>query len=390
MSIPMSDPNTRPDSQEIPPQAAQSDAEWAALAASLAAQKDQRPNERAAAPAPRGAARAVFASSLALVLAFVAIAVAGMLWWQYRQFYVSLDQTDNATALALERLRAEQRALQDGLEDVNDDVTTVRELNVGLTERVDSMPSRFADLERRLDAVQGGSFDARADLLRSEAEYYLTVANTELGLAGDWENAIKALELADGLLAELADPRLAPVREAIAGELQTLRAVRLPDIEGLIFSLDRLAERADELPLRTDPPANFADRKEETVDDAEPGLGRLWLAVQRTLLGLVRVERRDAPVEQALSAAERLLSRRQLELELELAQIAALRGADEAFESSVGSAIDLLQRDFDVDSAEIEGALALLREMRAVEIAPQQPDIGGSLNLLRGLKDEGP
>jgi uroporphyrin-III C-methyltransferase len=387
--MPMSDASTPPDPPETPPRAAPADAEWNALAASLASQKDQRPSERPPAAAPRGVQRAIFTSSLALMLAFVAIAVAGMLWWQYRQFYVSLDQTDNDAALALERIRAEQRALQDGLEDVNDDVATVRELNSGLTERVDSMPSRFADFERRLDAVQGGSFDARADLLRSEAEYYLTVANTELGLAGDWENAIKALELADGLLAELADPRLGPVREAIAGELQTLRGVRLPDIEGLIFSLDRLAARVDDLPLRADPPTSFADRK-ESLDDAEPGLGRLWLALQRTLLGLVRVERRDAPVEQALSAAERLLSRRQLELELELAQTAALRDADQAFESSLGSAIDLLQRDFDVDSAEVEGALALLREMRELEIAPRRPDIGGSLNLLRGLKDEDP
>ena len=123
--------------------------------------------------------RAVFSSSLALVFAFVAITVAGMLWWQYRQFYVSLDQTDNAAAAALERVRAEQRALQDDLENVGDDIAAMRQLNAGVTDRVDSLPSRFADLERRLDAVQGGSFEARADLLRSEAEYYLAVANTE-------------------------------------------------------------------------------------------------------------------------------------------------------------------------------------------------------------------
>ena len=35
------------------------------------------------------------------------ITVAGMLWWQYRQFYVALDQTDSDAALSLERVRAE-------------------------------------------------------------------------------------------------------------------------------------------------------------------------------------------------------------------------------------------------------------------------------------------
>jgi uroporphyrin-III C-methyltransferase len=395
----MSDPQPAPESgAQSAARTAPVGAEWTALAASLAAEKAARsagprsPAAPAAAPPapvpPRGVQRAVFSSSLALVLAFVAVTVAGMLWWQYRQFYVSLYQTDNAAAAALERVRAEQRALQDDLENVSDDVATVRELNAGVTDRVDSLPGRFADLERRLDAVQGGSFEARADLLRSEAEYYLTIASTELQLARDWDNAVTALELADGRLAELGDPRLGTVREAIAGELLALRGVRLPDVEGLVFSLGRLASRADELPLRADPPARFADRA-ATLDEAEPGVDRLWLAFKRTLLGLVRVERRDAPVEQALSAAERMLARRQLELELQLAQAAALRTQPQAFKASLTTAMDLLQKDFDPETAEVEGALALLRGMRELELEPQRPDIGGSLTLLRSLTVEG-
>ena len=138
--------------------------------------------------------------------------------------------------------------------------------------------------------MQGGSFDARGDLLRSEAEYYLTIANTELTLAGNWENEVTALELADGRLAELADPRLAPVREAIAAEVQAVEAVRLPDVEGLIFSLSRLADRVDDLPLRADLPTNFADRK-ESLDEAE----------QRAL------ERQPETMEARLGLVERFL-----------------------------------------------------------------------------------
>jgi uncharacterized protein HemX len=378
-----------PPDEATPACTAASDTDWTALAASLAARKDGRPPpadpEPPPAPPPRGVQRAVFASSLALMLGVIAIAVAGMLWWQYRQFYVSLDQTDNATAASLERVRAEQRALHDALDAAKDDLATVRQQNGSVAERVDALPGRFADLERRLDAVQGGSFDARANLLRSEAEYYLTVANTELTLAGDWDNAITALELADGRLAELADPRLAPVRDAIAGELLAVRSVRLPDVEGLVFSLGRLAARADELPLKADLPTNFKDRAEQ-LDDAEPGLERMWLALKRTLLGIVRVERRDTPVEHALSAAERLLGRRQLEVELTVAQTAVLRAQPQVFKTAVGTAIDLLQRDFDAQSADVDGALALLKEMRDMDVEPRRPDLSGSLNLLRTLQ----
>ena len=369
------------------PRAPAADQEWANLAATLAADKSARPAPGTPPEPPRGVQRAVFSSSVALLFAFIAIMVAGMLWWQYRQFYVSLDETDTAAAEALTRVRAEQRALQDALQDANDDVDTLRQRNASLTERLDTLPGRFVALEERLDAVQGGSFDARGDLLRSEAEYYLTVANTELTLTGDFGSAVTALELADSRLAAIANPELAPVREAIAGELLALRSQRLPDIEGIVFGLGRLAARADELPLRADLPASLASETDEELD-AEPGFGRLWLAIKGTLLDLVRVERRDEPVPQALSAAERALSRRQLEVELELARIAALRGDEQAFLSGLEMAIAILQRDFDGAAGDVEGALALLGELRSFDIDPERPDISGSLNLLRAQRNE--
>ena len=377
--------DTPPNDHSSAPRAP-ADQEWANLAVSLAAEKGGRAAPGSTEP-PRGLQRAVFASSAALLVAFIAIMVAGMLWWQYRQFYVSLDQTDAAAAESLTRVRAEQRALQDALQDANDDVDTLRERNASLAERLDTLPGRFVALEERLDAVQGGSFDARGDLLRSEAEYYLTVANTELTLTGDFDSAVTALELADSRLAEIANPELAPVREAIAGELLALRSQRLPDIEGIVFGLGRLAARADELPLRADLPVSLATEADEELD-AEPGFARLWLAIKGTLLDLVRVERRDEPVPQALSAAERSLSRRQLEIELELARIAALRGDAQAFLSGLEMAISILQRDFDGAAADVEGALALLGELRSFDVDPERPDISGSLNLLRAQRNE--
>jgi uncharacterized protein HemX len=365
------------------------DAEWAELAARLAAEKDPQPPPSAPPPerpATPGLRRAVVASSFALLLAFAATIVAGFLWWQYRQFYLALDQTDVAAARDLERARADLRALQDRIDELDEELGASRQAAAGLTERVDQLPSRFVDLERRLDALQGASFDARTGWARAEAEYYLAVANTELHLAGHWENAIAALELADTRLAELGDPALGPVREAIAGELLALRSVRLPDVEGLVFSLGRLAARIEQLPMRADPPANYAT-PDSALAGAEPGLGRLWLGFKRALLGLVRLERRAEPVGEALSAAERALAKRQLALELELARVAALRGQSEAFRSSLEGGIALLARDFAAEAAEVEGAAALLREMLTLSLTPERPDISRSLALLRSLDD---
>lgn len=374
----MSEPEPKPDTTAAG--SAATDKDWAGLAASLAAEKPARAASAAEQPV---AIRGAFASSLALVLALISISVAGMLWWQYRQFYVSLDQTDVSQALSLERVRAEQRALTDKLEGADEEIALLRELNATLGERIDTLPGRIVEIEQRLDTVTGGSFDARATMLRAEAEYYLTVANTELALAGNWEGAITALELADGRLAEIANPTLAPVREAIAGELLALRSVRLPDTEGIVFSLGRLAGRVDALPLRADLPAGLNGDAVE-APEPEPGLARLWFSIKRTLLGLVRVERRDDPVPAVLSAAERVLVRQQLAVELELARISVLRGQAEAFQSSLDRALAILEQSFSADSGDVDGAAILLREMRGLAIDPPRPEIGGSLNLLRG------
>jgi uroporphyrin-III C-methyltransferase len=381
--MPMTD-TPQPDAR---PRAPAADEEWASLASSLGADNAARTRPAAAPEAARGVQRAVLSSSVALLLAFLAVMVAGMLWWQYRQFYVSLDETDAAAAEALARVRAEQRALQDGLQDVDADVAALRQSSTSLGERLDAVPGRLMEIEQRLDAVQGGSFDARAELLRSEAEYYLGVANTELELTRNFESAVTALELADGRLAELGNAELAPVRDAIAGELLALRSLRLPDIEGIVFSLGRLSARADELPLRGNLPLNLGSEADAELD-VEPGIGRLWLAIKSTLLDLIRVERADDPVPQALSAAERQLARRQLQIELELARIAALRADEQAFVSGLETSITLLRRDFDSAAADVEGALALLGELRAFDVNPERPDISGSLNLLRARRNE--
>jgi uroporphyrin-3 C-methyltransferase len=374
------------ENEEKPTDSARADADWTELASRLSADKPSRPTTRP--PAAGGEQRSSigsFASAFALVLALIAIGVAGMLWWQYRAFYVSLNQTDASTAQSLERVRAEQRSLQDGLKDVTEDVDTLRERGASVSDRLDALPSRFVDLEQRLDAVQGGSFDARGALLRSEAEYYLTVANTELTFARNWDNAIKALELADGRLAEIGNPELAPVRDAIAGELLALKSVRLPDIEGLLFSLGRLAARVDELPMRADPSEGHSAERAAAVSSAEPGLARLWISIKQMLLGLVRIERRDSPVPQALSAAERALGRRELEIELEVARTSALRAQAQAFQSALDRSLAVLERDFDTDSGDVDGARALLREMRNLDVDPKRPDISGSLNQLRQI-----
>src|SRR5690606_30640733 len=251
-----------------------------------------------------------------------------------------------------------------------------------LERQLEDVPARIAAAERQLAAVQGGSLDAQATWLKAEAEYYLAVANAELELAGRWDNAATALELADGRLRALADPAVAPVRRQIAADLLALDSVTRPDLERVVFELASLAGRVESLPLRA---VGGASPAEPPLDDVEPGLGRLLTSIRRAAGSLVTIERRDDAEARVASAERRALAHRELRTELSLARAGALQADPAAYNASLAAAAGLLERDFDAADPGVQAAAALVAELAAVDISPPRPDISRSLSLLRNL-----
>ncbi len=345
--------------------------------------KDSGGDEPAVTAPRRGSAAPV--AILALALAFFAASAAGFLWWQYRQFYVALDAADGENVVALRDIRADLRGLEDRLADLGEAGEDVSGVIAQVVERINALPAQFSDLEEQIAVAQGVSADARGRWLRLQAEYFLGIANTELALRGSRSNAIAALELADERLLETGSPAYASVRELIAGELLALRGIQVPDIEGLSYSLSRLTERIADLPMRV--PAADRIGATQTEPDTEPGLARLWQSLKNAFAGMIRVERREPTEAYTLSRDEQVLVRRQLELELTLARLGLVQTLPDLFAGSLVSARRLLDEHFDTEQAPVEGAIALLEEMLALDIAPSYPDISGSLTQLRSLSD---
>lgn len=329
-----------------------------------------------------------------MVMALVLIALVAALWWQHRQLEVLVHQSDDDAAVVIERVRDADTRLRDiearlearlveQRDAVNRTIAEQQRLSDQAVQRLDSLPGRLSDLETRIDAMQGGSLDARERWLRIEAEHYLSLANEELQLAGRWDSAIRALELADDRLRQLANPAFGPVRDRIAQDLLILRGVERPDIESIVRVLGSLSARAASLPLRSGvEPARLAA---PDLDEVEPGLSRLWRSMQMALHSIVSVERRDTPVERTLSADERALVRRQLEVALEMAKLAVMREMPVVYQEGLRTAATVLEQEFQRDHSAVQGALETLNELQETDVAPQRPDISESLALLRRL-----
>jgi uncharacterized protein HemX len=319
---------------------------------------------------------------LAIMVAVIAVLIAAALWWQYRQFYVELSNDDAFLLENLEDSRASLRRLEDEIQSIRGELAASGAEVDALSSDLEAVPVELRALGRRVEALQGGRLDARDSWLREQAEYYLVVANVELGLAGHLGSAITALELADDVLRDLGDPGLVDVRSAVAEELQELRAIDVPDLEGYAANLAGLMDRAPELPMRPASPEDFGT-SEQSLDDVEPGLGRLLERTRGAVTSIVRIERQEEPVGRVLTESERRLIRHQLALELQIARTAVLEQRQAALRASLVAADTILNRDFDRTNQSIVEARRLLGEMMRIELSPELPDISDSLTLLR-------
>lgn len=316
----------------------------------------------------------------ALALALVALAVAGAQWLGAG----GRRDAGQAQAAELAKLQRRVAGLEDRLERGRADLDRLATTIGTGTAAGDTLADRIGRVEAALERVPGSG---RARLLwqLEQAEYFMRVANAQENLAGDSAGALAALTLADEHLRDAADPRLAPVRKLVAGELTALRAVPRVDAEGLALKIDALAKALPEVPRRQGAPASF---------DVEPpaaapgdGVERLVAAVRNALLTLVSVRRTDAPTATLLTDESSDLLMRSLDLELQMARLAILRGEDVPFRASIGAVRRALDQHFDTAAPAGAAALAALEEIAAARLPEALPDISGSLAALLRLKE---
>jgi len=98
---------------------------------------------------------------------------------------------------------------------------------------------------------------------------------------------------------------------------------------------------------------------------------------------MVSIQRDDSDITPLLAPEDRYFLYRNLELQLESARLAALRADKANYVESLSAANRWLNSRFDETSPAVQSAIATLAELNEIEVAPEQPDISGSLSALR-------
>ena len=232
-----------------------------------------------------------------------------------------------------------------------------------------------------------------------EAEYLLSMASRKLRFERDIVSAIALYELADLALADSASDESYPLRQALSGELASLRSVELPDTDGLFLRLDILLAQADSLVLAGDSidsmRAEFQAKDTFAVvaeTKLEPQVEKSlpWQLVDDTFefLRSVFVWRKLDEPAQTLVAA-RLGGARELKLILEQAKLALLASNEILLDRQLQSARVWLERNGEQGSSPVRAALAEIDQLQGVVLQPRLPLIGGALRGVSELNASG-
>lgn len=321
---------------------------------------------------------------LAILLSLAALALAG---WMYQN-----SLKDNGLERGLADLKSTAAGNAKSLQQLNQSTAAAyaalqAESAQGLVMLGQQTDQRLASLEaaaqvQRQQLLEMRSVD-RSDWILAEAEYLLRLAHQRLLMAGDLRSALSILDNVDGILRELDDPELYPVRAAIAADAAKLRAVPAIDVEGVWLRIQALAVQVDTLVLFKLPDA--ASEMDQPVPSAgwRQRLQQGFDAALARLSSYVVIRRRENAYQPLIEPQWEGLVRQNLRMLLAQSQSALLSGNVELYQQSLATARRWLAEFFAFSEASVAALDDQLEQLQQEQVAREYPDISGSLLALK-------
>ena len=327
-------------------------------------------------PVLAGRSRGDRAARAIAVVGMVAALVAALFAWDARQSLRNLES------------RAGGRLAELG-EEAAQSKTALAQTQAALKES----QSRLAEIEARVAEAQEGRVQLEEmyrdlsrnadDRLLSEVEQMLVLASQQLQLAGNVRGALAALQAADQRLSKAEKLAAAPLRRALAQDMDRLKALPQVDTVGIAVKLDNLVANAEQLPLIVPDslPSTRVAMRARTLD--EPGFTRAARDFWEEMKGLVRIRDLETNDAALLPPSHAYFLRENLKLRLLAARVALLARDELSFRDDLRAAQAWLNRYFDVKAKPTANAIATVKELAASPVSITVPDINTSLAAVR-------
>ena len=264
------------------------------------------------------------------------------------------------------RIAATQDELARRLRDIESDARDARSIARTAQETVRESQVRLGQLEARIA-------ESQSQQLALEALYQDLSRNRD-----EWQ-------LAEARLARADRPQFAPIRRALARDIERLKAAPAVDFPAMAMRMDNLIASIDSLPLA------FEERTEREMPAKAPPpdrglLARLGTEIWNEISQLLVVRRIGATEPPLLPPSQAYFVRENLRLRLLNARASLLARDEAGYREDLRAATGWIQRYFDPRSKATADAVAQLKQLSSVSITFEMPSISESLDAVRGYK----
>ncbi|MCA3071276.1 MAG: uroporphyrinogen-III C-methyltransferase [Rhodocyclaceae bacterium] len=371
--------------------------------------------EPAPSPLPLASVLAVSTRNrdIALGVLGAAVALLGFLAWDGHRDRNALRQELAQRLAGADDLGRQTQAMAQGAQ------RTVREMEVAL----DAVQSQLAESQSQqlaLEALYQDLARGRDEAALAEIEQTLIAANQQLVLAGNVRVALIALQSADARLALIDRAQFAPLRRALAADIERLQRVPLVDTTGIAMRLDRAVTGIDTLATLPGGTSTVASAREEgrpggdsrspdatsstsastststsaaAAANATPAvagwrvtLARIWAEFKADFRQLASIRRIDPDVLPLISPEQSWFLRENLRLRLLSARHALLARDEPGFRGDIAASRAWVARYFDPRDPATVALAETLHELERAQVRIDLPEIGASIEAVRTLR----
>src|SRR3954451_2111495 len=326
---------------------------------------------------PAAARRGSRLAVLALISVLLAAGLALLSWLDTRQ---RIGATQEELARRLRDIESDARDARAAARQAQE---TTREAQVRLGQ-LDARLAEWQSQQLALEALYQELSRNRDEWQLAEIEQVLAIASQQLQLAGNVRAALLALQLAEARLARTARPQFAPVRRALARDIERLKALPAVDLPATSMRIDSLLGAVDSLPLAYEERA--APEKKAAPAVARSFWSRLGDDVWSEIRGLVVVREMGAPQPPLLAPEQAWFLRENLRLRLLNARLSLLARDEAGYREDLRVSQTWLRRYFDPHSKQTADALAQIKQLSSVPVTFEMPNITESLDAVRSFK----
>lgn len=341
-------------------------------------------------PAKQGSRSGVALGAIAIALV---IALGGGMYYHGHQQAASQKTTIQELQAQIDALKSGQSKEDGRLVSIQNELTqqlksTEQKIAAQanqLNSQLNAQSSSLQELQNKVTSIAAS--DAKVWHL-SEADFLVKMAARKLWIEQDMTTAVNMLKSADKSLAEMNDPSLSEVRQAIIQDINAISSVGEIDFDGIALTLNELSDQVMNLPAASTDWDNTPLEKSSTevsddIKDWRQNLKRSW---NNFMSEFITIRARNVPDNELtnplLTPDQDTYLRENLRLKLLIAARAVSRHQGELYKHSLESVSTWVRAYFDPEHASTKAFLSQLDELTQQSVSLDLPKELKSLQLL--------